>query len=256
MTYWKHIKTSEYEWDFFGDKHGRETSKVRTFYEGNQYIWEANLLPNYVAESHWHPYDIVQIFLEGEFIAEGEGSFYPGDIRWVKAGQSTIEGAGEAGSRFYLIALGGDIPLMWDDLYPLPDDLKETLSKRGNGVGNANINSIPFIPFEDEFGRPTQPVQVICDESPYIVRTKFDPEYEAKEHWHKYDTMYFIMDGEMSFSDEEPIYRKGDIRVVQGGHSYGPEKPGPNGVTFILISNGGPIELNWSDIKEPPIVTN
>ena len=60
----------------------------------------------------------------------------------------------------------------------------------------------------------------------------------------------------MSFSDEEPIYRKGDIRVVQGGHSYGPEKPGPNGVNFILISNGGPIELNWSDIKEPPIVTN
>ena len=202
------------------------------------------------------PYDIVQIFLEGEFIAEGEGSFYPGDIRWVKAGQSTIEGAGDAGSRFYLIALGGDIPLMWDDLYPLPDDLKETLSKRGNGVGNANVNSIPFIPFEDEFGRPTQPVQVICDESPYIVRTKFEPEYEAKEHWHKYDTMYFIMDGEMSFSDEEPIYRKGDIRVVQGGHSYGPEKSGPNGVTFILISNGGPIELNWSDIKEPPKVTN
>ena len=51
-TYWKHIKTSEYDWDFFGDKHGRETSKVRTFYEGNQYIWETNLLPNYVAESH------------------------------------------------------------------------------------------------------------------------------------------------------------------------------------------------------------
>ena len=44
--------------------------------------------------------------------AEGEGSFFPGDIRWVKAGQSTIEGAGDAeGSRFYLIALGGDIPL-------------------------------------------------------------------------------------------------------------------------------------------------
>ena len=176
MTYWKHIKTNDYDWDYFGDKHGRETSKVRTFYEGNQYIWEADLLPNYVAESHWHPYDIVQIFLEGEFIAEGEGSFYPGDIRWVKAGQSTKEGAGDKGSRFYLIALGGDIPLMWDDLYPLPDDLKESLAKRGNGVGNANINTVPFIPFEDEFGRPTQPVQVICDESPYIVRTKFDPD--------------------------------------------------------------------------------
>ena len=64
--------------------------------------------------------------------------------------------------------------------------------------------------------------------------------------------MYFIMDGEMSFSDKEPIYKKGDIRIVEGGHSYGPEKPGPDGVTFILISNDGPIELNWSDIKDPP----
>ena len=42
MTYWKHIKTNDYDWDYFGDKHGRETSKVRSFYEGNQYIWEAD----------------------------------------------------------------------------------------------------------------------------------------------------------------------------------------------------------------------
>ena len=68
MNNLKHITTNEYDWDLFGDKHGRETSKVRTFYEGNQFIWEASLKPNYVAESHWHPYDIVQIFLEGEFI--------------------------------------------------------------------------------------------------------------------------------------------------------------------------------------------
>ena len=140
MKNWKHIRTSEYAWDFFGDKHGRETSKVRTFNEGNQYIWEASLKPNYVAESHWHPYDIVQIFLEGEFICEGEGSFFPGDIRWVKAGQSTIEGAGSEGSRFYLIALGGDIPLMWDDLYEVPEKLASELKERGNPVGNANID--------------------------------------------------------------------------------------------------------------------
>ena len=139
MKNWKHIRTSEYNWDFFGDKHGRETSKVRTFNEGNQFIWEASLKPNYVAESHWHPYDIVQIFLEGEFICEGEGSFFPGDIRWVKAGQSTIEGAGSVGSRFYLIALGGDIPLMWDDLYAVPEKLANELKERGNPVGNANI---------------------------------------------------------------------------------------------------------------------
>ena len=66
---WKHIRPSEYDWDYFKDTNGRETSMVRTLITGDEYIWEASLRPNYVAESHWHPYDIVQIFLEGEFTA-------------------------------------------------------------------------------------------------------------------------------------------------------------------------------------------
>ena len=60
---------------------------------------------------------LYRYFLRENLYAEGEGSFFPGDIRWVKAGKSTIESAGSEGSRFYLIALGGNIPLMWDDLY-------------------------------------------------------------------------------------------------------------------------------------------
>ena len=56
----------------------------------------------------------------------------------------------------------------------------------------------------------------------------------------------------MEFSKNEPLYKKGDIRVVKGGYSYGPEKPGKDGVKFILISNGGPIVLIWSDISTPP----
>ena len=48
------------------------------------------------------------------------------------------------------------------------------------------------------------------------------------------------------------VYKKGDIRVVKAGYSYGPEKPGKDGVKFILISNGGPVDLNWSDITPPP----
>ena len=90
----------------------------------------------------------------------------------------------------------------------VPDDLKNQLTERGNPVGNANINKLPFIPFEDENGRPTQPVQIICDESPYVVRTTFEPGYSASDHWHKYDTMYFIMDGEMSFSEKMSRYIK------------------------------------------------
>ena len=142
MNNWNHIRPSNFEWEYFEDKHGRETSKVRKLITGEQYIWEASLRPGYLAESHWHPYDIVQIFLEGEFTAEGEGSFYPGDVRWVKAGHSSIEGAGSDGSRFYLIALGGDIPLMWDDIYEAPTDLLKQLKERGNPVGSANVNKI------------------------------------------------------------------------------------------------------------------
>ncbi len=249
---WKYIRPSEYNWDLFKDKHGRKTSMVREFITGDEYIWEASLEPNYVAESHWHPFDIVQIFLEGEFIAKNEGSFFPGDVRWVKAGHSSVEGAGNQGCRFYLIALGGDIPLMWDDLYEVPEDLNEKLRKRGNPVGSANISKIESELFNDPHGRPTQPIKVITDEGPWVIETTFAADYIASNHWHAHNTLYFIMEGEMEFGPDEPLYEKGDIRVVKGGYSYGPEKPGENGVKFILISNGGPVDLNWSDITPPP----
>ena len=249
---WKYIRPSEYDWELFKDTHGRKTSMVREFVTGDEYIWEASLEPNYVAESHWHPFDIVQIFLEGEFIAEGEGSFFPGDIRWVKAGHSSVEGASDQGSRFYLIALGGDIPLMWDDLYQVPKDLKDQLSKRGSPVGSANVNKIKSELFHDPHGRPTQPIKIISNENPWVIETTFDADYIASDHWHAHNTLYFIMEGEMEFGPDEPLYKKGDIRVVKGGYSYGPEKPGKDGVKFILISNGGPVDLNWSDISPPP----
>ena len=249
---WKYIRPSEYNWELFKDTHGRKTSMVREFVTGDEYIWEASLEPNYLAESHWHPFDIVQIFLEGEFIVEDEGSFFPGDIRWVKAGHSSVEGASDQGSRFYLIALGGDIPLMWDDLYQVPKDLKDQLSKRGSPVGSANVNKIKSELFHDPHGRPTQPVKIISNENPWVIETTFDADYIASDHWHAHNTLYFIMEGEMEFGPDEPLYKKGDIRVVKGGYSYGPEKPGKDGVKFILISNGGPVDLNWSDIIPPP----
>ena len=141
---------------------------------------------------------------------------------------------------------------MWDDIYELPDDLKDELSKRGDPVGSANLNKIESELFHDPNGRPTQPVKVICDESPWVIETTFEPNYVATDHWHAHNTLYFIMDGEMQFGENEPIYKKGDIRVVKAGYSYGPEKPGKDGVKFILISNGGPVDLNWSDITSPP----
>ena len=56
-------------WDFFGDKHGRETSKVRTFNEGNQYIWEASPINQITLLNLIGIHMILfKYFLEGEFI--------------------------------------------------------------------------------------------------------------------------------------------------------------------------------------------
>ncbi len=105
--------------------------------------------------------------------------------------------------------------------------------------------------FDDPAGRPTQPVQVLLDGSLSALRTRFDPSYIAGEHWHDFDTLYFISEGRMQFGDEG-WFEQGDIRAVHGGHSYGPERPGTEGVEFVLISLGGPVALHWSDLEPPP----
>ena len=105
--------------------------------------------------------------------------------------------------------------------------------------------------FEDPAGRPTQPVQVLLEGAVSALRTRFEPSYIAGEHWHDFDTYYFITDGDMQFGDEGQ-YHTGDVRRVQGGYSYGPEKPGPNGVEFVLVSLGGGVALHWSDLEPPP----
>ena len=41
---WKHIRPSEYNWDYFKDTNGRETSMVRTLITGDEYIWEGQTI--------------------------------------------------------------------------------------------------------------------------------------------------------------------------------------------------------------------
>ena len=111
--------------------------------------------------------------------------------------------------------------------------------------------SVPWQQFEDPAGRPTQPVQVLLDGSLAVLRTRFAPGFEAGEHWHDFDTLYFITDGTMQFGHEGE-YQTGDVRHVSGGYSYGPEKPGATGVEFVLFSLGGPVALHWADLEPPP----
>lgn len=111
---------------------------------------------------------------------------------------------------------------------------------------------IPWQSFDDPAGRPTQPVQILMDaERLSVLRTRFVPTYSAGEHWHDFDTWYFITAGNMRFG-HEGIYETGEVRQVTGGYSYGPEEPGDQGVEFVLVSVGGPVALHWADLEAAP----
>lgn len=154
-----------------------------------------------------------------------------GDLYWCKAeGESLV--AGDSGATCYAIE-----PLQ---------DIARNLPART--IVSADL---PWEKFDDPAGRPTQPVQVLLDGALSVLRTRFDPDYIAGEHWHDFDTLYFISDGRMQFGDEG-WFDQGDIRAVHGGHSYGPERPGVDGVEFVLVSVGGPVALHWSDLEPPP----
>jgi hypothetical protein len=68
--------------------------------------------PNHLSPVHWHPADTVYVVRSGEFIVDGEGSFHPGDMRWVKAG--TVYGPERSGGD------GCEVMLIASGTYPLP----------------------------------------------------------------------------------------------------------------------------------------
>ncbi len=67
--------------------------------------------PGYAGVVHSHPEDTVYIVRRGTFVVDGEGTFLPGDIRWVKAGTFYgPERAGDDGCEVILITKGGFPP--------------------------------------------------------------------------------------------------------------------------------------------------
>jgi redox-sensitive bicupin YhaK (pirin superfamily) len=105
--------------------------------------------------------------------------------------------------------------------------------------------------FPDPHGRPTTPVRILHAGVPFVLEADFPAGFRAGLHWHPHDTIYVITAGALQFGDEG-WFRPGDVRWVRGGHSYGPELAGPDGVRFHLVSLGGPIGLNWSDLYGVP----
>ena len=117
--------------------------------------------------------------------------------------------------------------------------------------GRLRPSDVAWEQFHDPHGRPTSPVRVLHVADPYTLEVDFPPDFYAGDHWHPGDTIYIITKGQMRIG-AEGIFEPGDIRWVRAGHVYGPEEAGPDGVTFFLVSLGGPLDLNWADIEDVP----
>jgi hypothetical protein len=79
--------------------------------EDGPWVMQVRHGPNYVEAQHWHEADTFYIFTAGEMRVGGEGTYAPGDVRWVRAGTFYgPETAGPDGCEFILIGAGN--PMM------------------------------------------------------------------------------------------------------------------------------------------------
>jgi hypothetical protein len=63
--------------------------------------------PDYVEARHCHEADTVYVITAGEMAVPGEGTYRPGDVRWVRAGTFYgPEAAGPSGCEFLIIGAG------------------------------------------------------------------------------------------------------------------------------------------------------
>ncbi len=115
-------------------------------------------------------------------------------------------------------------------------------------IGGVSLDDVPWIDYIDEHDRVHgAQVKIINPNTTYVW---FPPEFRAPEHWHPYDTTYYVTAGRIRFGDEG-WFSKNGIRWVTAGQVYGPEEAGAEGVEFLLVS-AGPIDLIYPDIKAPP----
>ena len=97
-------------WETFLDAAGRD--------QGVRFKWIVDpalgkncmllrLPPNHRAPGHWHDSDSLYLVTRGELVIEGEGSFFAGQVRWVRGGFAYgAEGAGPSGCEMFYFSLG------------------------------------------------------------------------------------------------------------------------------------------------------
>ena len=187
-----HICPHDLDWETFHDPHGRPTTPPRVLRDSEPFLIEADFPAHFHAGLHWHPHDTIYVITRGEMRIGDEGSFGPGDIRWVKAGHAYgPEEAGEGGLQFHLFSLGGDIGLNWADLYDVPQALTMRLSQFQQPAGRRRVDDMPVVSPADALPGWDQ----MPDQGPLIFRISMDGDEEQAAFGPGFDCVWFVLEG-------------------------------------------------------------
>ena len=232
-----HIRPQDLGWETFHDPHGRPTTPTRILRASEPFLIEADFPAHFHAGLHWHPHDTIYVITRGEMRIGNEGSFRPGDIRWVKAGHSYgPEEAGDEGVQFHLFSLGGDIGLNWADLYEVPEALNERLSQFQQPAGRRRVDEMPVVGPSDALPSWDQ----MPDEGPLIFRVSMGADEAQAAFSPGFDCVWYVLDG---FSAPSAIDRQRDPCVgrgiflccASGVHHMNPSLPDDHSANWLVF---------------------
>jgi len=237
------IRPTEVPWEQFNDPHGRPTTPVRILKMNDPYLLEADFPPNFYAGEHWHPHDTIYIITAGEMRIGSEGSFKPGDVRWVRGGHTYgPEEAGEAGVRFFLLSLGGEIGLNWADLYAVPDSLTGRLRTLDERWGRMTLGTRALQRLPGATQAEGIAAEILSDGHPHLWRLRFEPGATLREHHFRGDVLMLVRSGSIVTEAEGEI-SPNEFRWVKANRATTAVAAGAAGADLLVIGLDGPIEL-------------
>lgn len=78
-------------------------------------IRQVTFPPHGTLGMHSHPCDTLYVIQQGEFIVDGEGSYAPGQLRWVRQGVAYgPERAGPDGATVLIVSTSGAFGVRWE----------------------------------------------------------------------------------------------------------------------------------------------
>jgi len=225
-------RPNDLEWETFHDPHGRPTTPTRVLKNSDPFLIEAQFPAHFRADQHWHPYDTIYVVTSGEMRIGDEGSFRPGDVRWVKAGHSYgPEEAGAEGVQFHLFSLGGEIGLNWADLYDVPKALTERLARFQSPSGRRRIDQMPLVTPDGL----CPDWDAMPDEGPLIFRMALASDAVASGVSIPFDAVWYLRSGTIEIEGEVTV-GEGEFFCASPDQRYS-LKAGPEGAEWLVFSS-------------------